>query len=67
MLDNAKQNLGAVSEVLEGLGVHRVKISAYHPQSNGIVEAGHKPIIAALAKLTNGGLHKSSQFLPAVM
>jgi hypothetical protein len=31
VLDNAKQNLGKVSELLEGLGVHRVKISAYHP------------------------------------
>jgi hypothetical protein len=67
VLDNAKQNLGEVSMLLKGLGVHRVKISAYHPQSNGTVEAGHKPIIAALAKLTNGGLHKSSQFLAAVM
>jgi hypothetical protein len=30
VLDNAKQNLGEVSELLEGLGVYRVKISAYH-------------------------------------
>lgn len=67
MLDNAKQNLGEVSQVLEGLGVHRVKISSYHPQSNRTVEAGHKPILAALAKLTNGGKHRSGQFLPAVL
>jgi hypothetical protein len=31
VLDNAKQNLGEVSELLEGLRVYRVKISAYHP------------------------------------
>jgi hypothetical protein len=67
VLNNAKQNLSKVSELLEGLRVHRVKISAYHPQSNGMVEAGHRPIITALAKLTNGGYHKSGQFLPAVM
>jgi hypothetical protein len=30
VLDNTKQNLGEVSELLEGLGVYRVKISAYH-------------------------------------
>jgi hypothetical protein len=32
-----------------------------------MVETGYKPIIAALAKLTNGGHHKSGQFLLAVM
>ena len=31
VLDNAKQNLREVSTLLKGLGVHRVKISAYHP------------------------------------
>jgi hypothetical protein len=30
VLNNAKQNLSKVSELLEGLGVYRVKISAYH-------------------------------------
>jgi hypothetical protein len=67
VLDNAKQNLGKVSELLEGLRVYRVKISAYHLQSNSMVETGYKPIIATLAKLTNGSHHKSRQFLPAVM
>jgi hypothetical protein len=67
VLNNAKQNLGKVSELLEGLGVYRVKISAYYLQSNSIVETGYKPIIATLAKLTNGSHHKSRQFLLAVM
>jgi hypothetical protein len=67
VLNNAKQNLGKVSELLEGLRVYRVKISAYYPQSNSMVETGYKLIIATLAKLTNGGHHKSRQFLLAVM
>ena len=59
VLNNAKQNLGKVSELLEGLRVYRVKILAYYLQSNGMVETGYKLIIAALAKLTNGSYHKS--------
>ena len=31
-------------------GIRRVPISAYHPQSNGLVERGHGPVVNSVAK-----------------
>lgn len=46
-------------EVMEELtgkyGIHRVQASAYHPQANGMMERGHRPIVDALAKLSAEG------------
>ena len=39
-------------------GIHRVVVSAYHAPANGMIERGHKPIVDALAKMTDGGLDK---------
>ena len=45
----------------------RIRISPYHPQSNAIVEVGHKPILDACSKLSNGGLGKIREHIPAVL
>lgn len=37
-------------------GIKQVVISAYHPQANGMVKRGHKPIMDALAKMEGGNL-----------
>jgi hypothetical protein len=40
------------TEILtETYGIRNVRISAYHPQANGMVERGHRPVIDALAKM----------------
>ena len=40
-----------MEELLEQMKVKHVPISAYHPQSNGLVECGHDPIVNSLSKL----------------
>jgi hypothetical protein len=32
--------------------MYRLQIVPYHPESNGVVECGHQPIVVALSKLT---------------
>jgi hypothetical protein len=48
-------------------GIKRIAVSAYHPQANGMVERGHKPIVDALAKMMNGGEGDWVHCLPAVL
>ena len=35
-------------------GINRVVVSAYHPQANGMIERGHRPIADSLSKLCHG-------------
>ena len=39
----------------------------YHSAANGIVERGYKPIVDALAKITDGGLGNWVRNLPSVL
>ena len=41
-------------ELAQRYGVKMVVISAYHPQANGMIMCGHKPIVDALLKMSNG-------------
>lgn len=67
VMDNATQNLGEVSQLICSYGVKRVNISPYHPESNSIVEVGHQTILAALSKLTNGGMYSAFKHIAAVL
>ena len=42
-------------------------MSAYHPQANGMIERGHKPIVDVLSKISNRGTTNWVQNLPAVL
>ena len=53
-------------ELTQRLGIKRLVISAFHPQANGMVERGHKPIVDALSKMTSGGIENWVENLPAV-
>ena len=55
VVDGGSENKGLVKEFTTRYGIKRVQISPYHPQANGMVERGHKPIVDALSKMTNGG------------
>ena len=41
--------------------------SAYNPKANGIVEAGHYPLVSSLAKLTDGTGRRWNEYLPLVL
>ena len=55
VIDGGSENKDAVAELAERYGVKRVVVSAYHPQANGMIERGHKPIVDALSKMSAGG------------
>jgi transposase InsO family protein len=48
--DNGEMNSAEAFEFCENYGIQLRLTSDYHPQANGIVERGHKPIVDALMK-----------------
>ena len=67
VLDGGPKNKAHVAEFTRRYGIERVQVSAYHPAANGMVERGHKPIVDALAKMTDGGLGNWVKNLPTVL
>ena len=65
--DGGPENEGILAELTRSYGVKHVVTSTYHPQSNGLVERGHKPIVDALSKLTNGSQSDWVFHLPGVL
>lgn len=63
VLDGGAENKGDTAELLELHGVKRIPISAYHPQSNGLVERGHGPIVDSLSKYCQGFPEQWPQYL----
>jgi hypothetical protein len=55
VVDGGKEFVQAVSALLEKYKVKHVRVSAYHPEANRIIERGHKPIVDALAKMSSEG------------
>ena len=66
-VDGGSEFKGAVIKCLRKYGIKRVQISAYNSKANGMIEGGHKPIIAALIALTQGGKKKWIEYLAAVL
>ena len=50
VMDGGSENLDLTQELLVRYRIRRLDISAYHPQSNGLVERGHDAIVNCLAK-----------------
>jgi hypothetical protein len=67
VVDGGPENKRHVAEFTKKYGIERVQVSAYHPAANGMVERGHKPIVDALAKMTDGGLGNWVKNLPTVL
>lgn len=67
VIDGGAENKDAVAELVQRYKVKRVMVSAYHPQANGMIERGHKPIVDALSKMSDGGSTNWVQNLPAVL
>ena len=58
------KNLKEVKQLTRRLGVKYIKISAYNPRVNGLVEGGYKPVLATLRKLKDAGLKNWIANLP---
>ncbi len=54
IIDRGSDNKDAVAEWTKRYWVKPVVVSAYHPQANGMIENGHKPIVDALSKMSDG-------------
>ena len=67
IIDGGSENKEAVAELTRKYGIKRVVVSAYHPQANGMMERGHKPIIDALSKMSDGGSTNWVRNLPTVL
>ena len=67
VVDGGPENRGWVAKLAEKYGDKRVVVSAYHPQANGMVERGHKPLTDALCKMSAGSSEGWVQHLPAVL
>lgn len=50
--DGGSENKGLVIDLQKQYGIQRVVSSAHHPQGQGMIERGHKVIVAALKKMT---------------
>lgn len=56
IIDGRSENKNAVIELTRRYRVKKMVMSAYHLQANGImIEDGHKPIVDALSKMSDGG------------
>ena len=67
MVNGGPENKALVADLVKRYGIYRLMVSAYHPQVNGMVERGHKPIVDALGKITNRGFTGWIKYLPAVL
>ena len=67
IVDGGPENKDLVEELTARYGIKRVQVSSYHPQANGMIERGHRPIVDALSKMTDGGLGNWVENLPAVL
>ena len=52
IVDGGPENKGIVETLTAKYGIDRIVTSAYHPQANGMIERGHRPIVDALAKMS---------------
>ena len=56
IVDGGTENKKHITEFAKKYRIERIQVLVYHPPANGLVERGHKPVVDALAKMTDGGL-----------
>ena len=58
VVDEEPENKVEFIILYKRMRIRRVTTSAYHPQSNGIVKRGYKPVVDALSKRCDDKMHK---------
>jgi len=56
IINGGPENKALVNEFIKRYRVRRIRVSTYHPQTNGMVKRGHKPVINTLSKITDEDL-----------
>ena len=54
VIDNRPENQGVTEDLLKYYQIKNLRISAYYPQSNTLVERGHADFVNTLAKFCSG-------------
>jgi hypothetical protein len=67
VVDGGTENVKEVITLLNSHGIGRIQISPYNSRANGTIERGHRTILAALSKSTDGGTLRWLDHLPAVL
>ena len=67
VMDGGSENLKFSKELLEDYKIKRTVISAYHPQSNGLVERGHSAIVNSLSKYCSNNIDEWPTYLPLAL
>ena len=65
--DNGASLGGEFTRLVNKYNIHRIKISPYNSQANGVVERGHFTIREALVKMCEGNISKWPSLLPAAL
>jgi len=52
-IDSGRENANITAALAELYNIKRVMAFIYHPQGQGLIERGHKPIVDALAKINS--------------
>lgn len=66
-VDGGRENKGLVQELMSLTGTKKIVITPYNAQANGLIEVGHKPIVQALSKLSQGTGKNWERFLHAAL
>src|SRR5437762_10437045 len=65
-MDHGTENLDLLKDLLEHYRIQQTLISAYHPQTNGLVECGHDSLVNSLAKYSKRS-YEWKQYLPLAL
>ena len=49
-MDGGSENMGLMESLSQRYKIKQTNISAYHPESNSLVERGHAPVVNSIAK-----------------
>ena len=55
IVNGGPKNKDLVDNLARQFSIRKIKVSAYHPQANRMIERGHLLLVDGLAKLQNEG------------
>jgi hypothetical protein len=67
VMDWGSENLNVTETLLRRYNIQQVHASPYHPQTNGLVERGHDPVVNALSKYCQSNIDEWPRYLPLAL